>query len=1204
MDSLKLPKGGNNSATASNSGNTKTTSSVPITVRFNAGDECIEGLFQQYQNSGHSGGSTGGNNSGGADSLSTSPSQHHQQTQNAEELNSRNFLQGNFFNRKRSGSIEGLSPTSSGPNLIAALSSSGDSGSVGTWKLIKGKVSQTIEDIKSSKGSNPSSTIPHSKSDIYHEPDSDQENATVNSSISEDLPLDQELKQQHSDSDVDCEILLEGDVERSRLKRGLANLRSKVKAKTTTHNIHYHHHQQQQPQITLTTAAPTSSAASTAPKKKLDTIFKRNGNGASTTTAPTRTGFLRRRHKQTIEGAELAVPANSDENLSSLIPNVKTNQPVKKKGIIEGKKIVEIESGVEMLEDMIPHSISATDLQATPSVTKKREFKDLPSEEDLFDSVVNTKLAKSCTVDEKTETAVDINLKTTEILLIMRDTFRVLPTSCILGLIVINYLPIYDFLKGALSTLLFIGILQSLTELTQYVFNKFISVKSEKSAFEIPDYSKMPICEIPVIEEHKNIKSYKGWMCEINSYDPDKFQISMTKTVYVKLEGTMLKISNSLARIPRRALWNEPPIDHKIILFTNRRSYNLLGCRIELLPLGLARKRYFNRKYPIQLIIKCQTEQLQQQQRNEELQHQNSANTSKRPSNSSIRDNSEMNSAASVDSRDSKENKQSDIFDDNRMSHDFVELDSEMDFAATILSADLQTLQDPDTDLKGITMPCGDEERLLLFARTDREKEDWYRRFVAASNGEVHDQDLRLPNIKLINEKDLQAAAVKAALKLTDTKLPNATSGKDDTNVNIANVNVASSSSLTNEDQNDNEGESQNKEVNDDGDVEPETEQAIDNEYEGLLISSCAARNQEEYIKFMALYQHRRARRQAADLWKGIDQSLFLGPSGSVVWTNVLIGRFVYSVLTDNTMLLKIQEFLQKKLSSIKLPPFMEDVVITNIDLGNTPPLVHRISQPLLDERGTWVDADVTYEGLAHITVTTKLNLLRLKRSPRPTSLLDTSSTLSNVPPIQLIPEDMENSFLSIVNDQLVDVHSSSSAIYDSDAESSGGSSTESESPVTTTVTETATANNPSASSDFSVFHTSPGNARRIFKIVDRITASNLFQYATEISYVQKAMENMSANITLKVEIKGLVARATVNIPPPPSDRVWLAFRGPPRLWITAKPAFGDKSVDWSIVTSVIESKLCESVNKFLVYPNMVDVTIPILGRSTYQETN
>ncbi|XP_055716166.1 testis-expressed protein 2-like [Phlebotomus papatasi] len=97
-------------------------------------------------------------------------------------------------------------------------------------------------------------------------------------------------------------------------------------------------------------------------------------------------------------------------------------------------------------------------------------------------------------------------------------------------------------------------------------------------------------------------------------------------------------------------------------------------------------------------------------------------------------------------------------------------------------------------------------------------------------------------------------------------------------------------------------------------------------------------------------------------------------------------------------------------------------------------------------------------------------------------------------------------------------------------------------------------------------------------------------------------MENMSTKLTLRVELKGLVARVTLNLPPPPSDRIWIGFRGPPRMWITAKPTVGDHTFDWSIVTNIIESKLCEEVYKYLVYPNMVDIIVPFLGQSTYQE--
>lgn len=43
-------------------------------------------------------------------------------------------------------------------------------------------------------------------------------------------------------------------------------------------------------------------------------------------------------------------------------------------------------------------------------------------------------------------------------------------------------------------------------------------------------------------------------------------------------------------------------------------------------------------------------------------------------------------------------------------------------------------------------------------------------------------------------------------------------------------------------------------------------------------------------------------------------------------------------------------------------------------------PLAHRASRPKLDERGLWVDLDVTYEGTICLTLETKLNLMKVKQ--------------------------------------------------------------------------------------------------------------------------------------------------------------------------------------------------------------------------------
>ncbi|XP_044313905.1 testis-expressed protein 2 isoform X2 [Drosophila rhopaloa] len=1244
MDSLKLPKA--NSATSSASGSNSNlsgstsasasaatsptssgnnaaggiltgapksppglSSSTPITVRFNANEESLDDILQSFHHSKHSpsGGASGGGDAsptsnllgmknnglglntglvvGACESLSSSPSQPQMQGGSAslfgnDEVTMRNnFLQGGgFFNRKRSGSIEGVSPTSSGTSLISALSAAsagggslggalpaGDSSSGGgTWRLIKGKVTQTLEEIKSSKLP-PTAAIPIIVADPPStgwsiDPDSDTECLTVNTSISEELPLDQEHKQ-NSDSDVEAELLQHdtvslgsGDVgstghsERSRLRRGLAHIRSKVKAK----------HQ-----------------AAAAMKKDI------SPSGVAVQPTTVRTGFLRRRN---------VVEAGSEPSTSQQAEIAVVSGKVKKRGILLARKDVEVESGVEVLEDMIPATVAETDLLKEPA--EKRAEDELDKVADVESRAAlslpvapdgtSLPFGKSFIGKESQESSRSKYSFISNLSMLSVNQWRethqgssalALPVLLSIFLILLMILPVPDFLRGVFATLLFFTVMDSCGAHVRVLLEDFLlTTHPERVAFAIPNYKVMPICEIPAVEEHKTIKTYSGWMNEINSYDPNTFSFSLTRAVYVRLDGCILKMSGTNARVPKRRMWNEPPIDRNKILFTDHRSYDLRDCRIELLPLGLANKRFFNRKYPIQLIIKS-TKDLPEEQSSVESQSEQTIKT----------DVKEVKGASS-----------------SGTTPPGTEEEKPVDFAATVMQADLQMLRNtvnPDKELNEITMPCGDEVRLLLFSRCDREKEDWYRRFTAASKGLVHEQDLQVPMARFVEDTDLQAAAARQALHLVTGmgKGVGAVKWRTEDEVSTGIVN--------------DEPEQQTP----DGQFENVTEEDLcetprEENFDGMIMSANVARNPPDYVRFMAVYQacnqstipvtrssvgtirpldqrqrkSRRAKRQEDELWKGIDQSLFLGPSGSIVWANVLLGRCLYSWLHDSMLHEKLKEVLQKKLNSIKLPSFMEEVIITNIYLGQSPLLCHRVSQPMLDERGVWVDADVTYEGLAHITVTTKLNLLRIRSKTKSPMAPESSVPTTSTAPEQA--QDLRNH--SDANSENV--------IYDSDAESSGGSSTESESPPPGNAQE-----NP-AGTEF--FQNSPGNARRIFKIVDRIAASNLFQYATELPYVQRAMENMNANITLRVDLKGLVARGTLNVPPPPSDRVWVSFRGPPRLWISTKPQVGDKSVDWSIVTNVIESKLCEAVNKFLVYPNMVDFSVPFLSNPNFDE--
>lgn len=67
----------------------------------------------------------------------------------------------------------------------------------------------------------------------------------------------------------------------------------------------------------------------------------------------------------------------------------------------------------------------------------------------------------------------------------------------------------------------------------------------------------------------------------------------------------------------------------------------------------------------------------------------------------------------------------------------------------------------------------------------------------------------------------------------------------------------------------------------------------------------------------------------------------------------------------------------------------------------------------------------------------------------------------------------------------------------------------------------------------------------KIMRFVDKITKSKYFQKATETEFIKKKMEEVSNTpLLLTVELQELKGMLAVNIPPPPTDRIWYVEEG------------------------------------------------------------
>ncbi|TPP63431.1 Testis-expressed sequence 2 protein [Fasciola gigantica] len=302
------------------------------------------------------------------------------------------------------------------------------------------------------------------------------------------------------------------------------------------------------------------------------------------------------------------------------------------------------------------------------------------------------------------------------------------------------------------------------------------------------------------------------------------------------------------------------------------------------------------------------------------------------------------------------------------------------------------------------------------------------------------------------------------------------------------------------------------------------------------------------------------------------------------------------------------------------LPPFISDLIVVGIDLGTELPVIRRIGRPFLDAHGLWFELDVAYTGGFSVALETNVNLMRWNQKSRESNML--ADDLSSISPPSTTQTDQNmNSFMR---------RSNRLGAFLSEEEDSADSTTDSDTVVEPVQPLVGGNNNPSASSlrrssgsgrlpssspglvnlsgrnieeDRTISADSPltlpaalPSRRRLIRIVDRITRSTYFQRAVDNKLVQRGMELLSNTpIVLEAEIQMLTGTLLINIPPPPSDRLWYGFRPNPQLRLKARPRVGEKAVTMSRILEWIEKRVALEFQRLIVLPNMDDISIPLL---------
>ncbi|CAG9824129.1 unnamed protein product [Phaedon cochleariae] len=659
----------------------------------------------------------------------------------------------------------------------------------------------------------------------------------------------------------------------------------------------------------------------------------------------------------------------------------------------------------------------------------------------------------------------------------------------ILGVSVVVYFIIYRY--SPYSAGMAAGIILSYTIFVAYT--KLHQKSEMNKVTELTnDVESSNYFEIQAVKEYQPLQKYEGWVNEYpDIYSPETYHIFQTQSVFLRLQGNLLRISHSKNKVSRRAMFNEPEIKAS---FTRHRIYNLIGAKISLLPEGLARKRFWSKKYPI--CITLSSEQMSFDPEilsNLDLEVQKHMEKDKAVSPSEkdkscrgfkkFRKNKEYPVLAQRFSK-LTEDEEFDLDSDSRASTPSVEISDVADFP----TLEDENLLDSKDDVNGsanhslLLSPSEDTGKnplkIYLFGRTDREKEDWFRRLCTGTHKS-------------------------ATIVSTDSSNPDLRDAVSDT-------------------------------------------------------LSEAAQTELQYLKYMSIFKT--SKHKQSRLPKDSDPDQHEKPEegdsrnlDSLLWLNSLIGRILFDCVRDANFIGKVKDRIERKLSTIKLPYFIEEIHIPELSLDEAPSsAIEKIGQPQVDDRGLWIDLAVNYRGTMVLTLQTKLNLMRLKN-----------------------PQAYEKSGCE-----------PKSAIYNSDVDDSAESSSD----------EEGSQEIPNVPQDVTAGSANSGG-KKFIKMVDRLAESKFFQAATENRYIKKAMEGVSnTHLRLTVEVKAVVGTLVVNIPPPPSDRVWLGFRPVPELSLSAKPVVGERNINYNMVTSWIEKKLGQEFQKIMVIPNMEDFVIPVMN--------
>ncbi|GMR39636.1 hypothetical protein PMAYCL1PPCAC_09831, partial [Pristionchus mayeri] len=731
--------------------------------------------------------------------------------------------------------------------------------------------------------------------------------------------------------------------------------------------------------------------------------------------------------------------------------------------------------------------------------------------------------------------------------------------------------------------------------------------------FEDPPIGSMRLAQPLVV--------YRGWMNELpltTRYDPSKYHVNSCRCVLVRLEGTTLRISRPSRAVLKHAFHTDPTLTATPPSMVAQSIYDLTEATVSLRPRRLARLRWWSRKYPIYIKLKDErneADKLSNKRRKRRDVPRMKRSISMHPSSSGIAE-----AAAAGKERVRREEGDRRVESEDEWTtteSDWEDEESELRNSSVVARAR------SSTEISGVgsEKPLGNcpsasslrrSERIkprgiYLFARAAREKERWFHLLreacakarVARSHStsgnfdgiavarskststmtESLDMSPPLTPAEKLKRRESSGGGVEAEMDATTSAAREYMLYKSNQAHFARSMSDAMGISL-----------SVLAKMAAVSSVAP-TAGSSSNGNGAASATTPAGARAAMMMRDASLEDDTQSVNLGSVRWK--PSALPEGNADLVASVNAIAGRIFFDFCRDKYWCAQVKEKIQTKLATIHLPYFIENLELSSLDLGTTTPHIESVHAPVCDEWGLWVDFEMKYSGGIRLALETRVNLLKLQSAADENENAEESQSSSctkrsNRPATRYSDEDLPES-------------------PEDSPDEDFGAKMSAEKEKETTPRERA--------------------ASKIVSLVESAARSSIFQKAAKLSKVAKVITDISSTrLILNVEVEAIEGTMTVNLPPPPSDRIWCelilnhqaavirncfylsyfryAFRKRPKVSIRAIPQVGDRSVDLTTVSDWIESKLRLLIEKNLVCPNMDDIIIPAMSGNELLKMN